>query len=325
MYELSFAEDWLLNTYCYIQIPERDREDLIREAFSYAREWENVLSRTVRTGDIGRFNASQSGCTVSEETALLLQDCREAWELSDGMLDVTLGAVTPLWDFAAEDPKVPDAAAIAEGLQYAGAWDRLSVSPREGDPDGLWEAHKEDEGIMLDLGAVAKGYIADRTADFLKEKGVERAVVNLGGNVVFVGEKEGGSAWTCAIEDPAAGGSEELIQDRETVGLIRCAEGENGQVSVVTSGTYERCFTLDGVTYHHVLDPRTGYPVETDILSATVTGPSSEWCDIFSTSCLLLGSERGMELIDSQEGYEAVFILQDGSIIKTDGADFTEQ
>ena len=322
--QTSFSEDWLLNTYCYIQTFEGGQEDLIRKAFSLAREYENLLSRTVASSDIGRFNASQGGCAVQEDTAKLLEDCREAWELSDHMLDATMGAVTSLWDFSAEDPKVPDAAAIAERLQYVGAWDRLYVSPREGDPDGLWEAHKGDEGIMLDLGAVAKGYIADKTAEYLRSEGVAQAIVNFGGNVVFVGSKyQEGGYWSCGIEDPAAGGSEELIQERDIVGTVHVSCKPDSSMSVVTSGTYERCFVSDGVTYHHVLDPRTGYPMETDLLSATVIGPSSELCDILSTTCLLLGSERGMALIDSQEGYEAVFILQDGSIIKTDGADFT--
>ena len=318
--QTSFGEDWLLNTYCYIQTYEARQESLIRQAFSVARDFENRLSRTIATSDIGRFNASESGCTVDVDTALLLQDCRDAWERSDHMLDVTMGAVTQLWDFSAEDPKVPDAASVAEALTHVGAWDKIWIEPIDGGPAGVWQILKDDAGIALDLGAVAKGYIADQTADFLRQHGVARAVINFGGNVVFVGSKEDGSPWACGIEDPAEGGSEELIQDRALIGLVTCSEG-----SVVTSGTYERCFTQDGVLYHHVLDPRTGYPVETDLLSATIIGPSSQVCDTLSTSCLLLGSEKGMTLIQSFEDYEAVFILQDGSIVKTDGADFKEQ
>ena len=207
----SFGEDWLLNTYCYIQTFEGEQEDLIREAFSYAREWENTLSRTVASSDIGRFNASQSGCAVEAETALLLQDCREAWELSDHMLDATMGAVTGLWDFSAEAPQVPDAETVAEGLQHVGHWEELRIEPEDGSSGNRWDIRKDDPAICLDLGAVAKGYIADKTANFLREKGVEKAIVNFGGNVVFVGEKEDGSAWACGIEDPAAGGSEEDV------------------------------------------------------------------------------------------------------------------
>ena len=313
----SFGEDWLLNTYCTIQTFESGQEDLIREAFAYARAWENRLSRTIASSEIGQFNASQDGCAVREETAALLQDCRAAWEVSGGKLDVTLGAVTSLWDFTAEDPQVPDAAAIEEALPHTGAWDRIRLSSSD--------VRKEDPAICLDLGAVAKGYIADKTAEFLRGEGVSRAIVNLGGNVVFIGEKEDGSVWACGIEDPSEGGSEALIQDRGIVGTVRVAAGEGGQVSVVTSGTYERCFNVDGVTYHHVLDPATGYPVETDLLSATVTGPSSEWCDVYSTTCLLLGSGKAMALIEAQEGYEAVLILQDGSIQTTQGADFSQE
>ena len=320
--ELSFGEDWLLNTYCYIQIPKNGQEDTIRKAFSVARDYENMLSRTIESSDIGRFNASQGGCRVDVETALLLQDCRDAYALSGGMLDVTMGAVTSLWDFSAEEPQVPEAAAIEEGLRHVGLWDELWIEPETG--SDKWEILKGDPGMMLDLGAVAKGFIADRTASYLAQHGIERAVINFGGNVVFLGEKSGGGAWACGIEDPAEGQGEDLIQDRAILGTVSVTAGDSGQVSVVTSGTYERCFEQDGVLYHHVLDPRTGYPVETDLLSATVTGPSSEMCDILSTTCLLLGSEQAMELIGSQDGYEAVFILQDRSIVKTGGADFKE-
>ena len=244
---------------------------------------------------------------MDAETALLLQDCKDAYALSGGMLDVTMGAVTSLWDFSAEEPQVPEAAAIEERLQYVGRWDELGIEPETG--SDKWEILKDDPGMMLDLGAVAKGFIADRTASYLSQHGIERAVINFGGNVVFLGEKPDGGAWACGIEDPAAGQGEDLIQDRAILG----------------TGTYERCFEQDGVLYHHVLDPRTGYPVETDLLSATVIGPSSETCDILSTTCLLLGSGKAMELIGSQDGYEAVFILQDRSILKTDNALFTAQ
>lgn len=318
----SFAEDWLLNTYCYIQTFEGGQEDLIRQAFSVARDYENKLSRTIKSSDIGRFNASQNGCAADAETALLLQDCRDAYALSGGLLDVTMGAVTSLWDFSAEEPQAPEAGAVEEALRHVGLWEELQIEPSADGGDG-WELRKGDPGMMLDLGAVAKGYIADRTASYLAQNGVARAILNFGGNVVFLGEKEDGSAWSCGIEDPSEGQSEDLIQDRGIVGTVRAAAGGAGQVSVVTSGTYERCFEQDSVLYHHVLDPRTGYPVETDLLSATVIGPSSETCDILSTTCLLLGSEEGLALIEAQDGYEAVLILHGGAVLQTAGADYS--
>ena len=326
---LSFAEDWLLNTYCYIQIPEPDREPLIREAFALAREYENLLSRTVAGSDIGRFNASEEGCAVSSETALLLRECLYAQELTDGRFDVTVGALTELWNFSSEEPSVPDPERIAQALTHVGNWDKESVEATMCSSHGTEEAYqlsKNDPEIRLDLGAAAKGYIADRAAFFLIGQGVKRGIVNFGGNIVFIGIKEDGSAWTCGIEDPAEGQSEELIQDRGIVGTVSCKpQADDGVVSVVTSGTYERCFEENGVLYHHVLDPRTGYPAETDLLSATVIGADSARCDILSTCCLLLGSEKAMALISAQEGYEAVLILQDGSIQTTQGADFSQE
>ena len=319
----SFVEDWLLNTYCYIQIPEQGKEDLIREAFALARDYENKLSRTIESSDIGRFNASAQGCLVDADTARLLLDCKNAYDLSEGMLDVSLGAVTSLWDFSALEPEVPEAEAIAQGLLHVGHWDKVFFKTPQAGSGGRWEILKEDPGIMLDLGAVAKGFVADRAADFLQSEGIERAVINFGGNVVFLGTKENGGMWVCGIEDPAAGKSEERIQDRALAGSVQVSPKDGEAISVVTSGTYERCFEQDGVLYHHVLDPRSGYPVETDLLSATVFGASSQMCDALSTSCLLLGSEKGLSLIESQPGYEAIFLLRDDSVVQSSGANFT--
>jgi thiamine biosynthesis lipoprotein len=323
----SFREDWLLNTYCTIKVFGIVEDAPIREAFAYAREYENLLSRTVETSDVGRFNASEAGCQISDETALLLGNCLYAQELTDGKFDVTVGSLTELWNFSAEEPHVPAPEAIAEALTHVGNWDRSSVEATVCSSHGTghdYQLSKTDPLLKLDLGAAAKGFIADRTAAFLRGKGAERAIVNFGGNIVFIGSKEDGSAWNCGIEDPAEGQSEALIQDRGIVGTVSCRpKTEDGIISVVTSGTYERCFVEGGVLYHHVLDPATGYPVETDLLSATVIGEDSSWCDILSTSCLLLGSGKGMDLIETQDGYEAVFILSDGSIVQSSGADFT--
>ena len=328
--QTSFGEDWLLNTYCYIQTYEAGQESLIRQAFSAARDLENQLSRTIETSDIGRFNASEDGCEVSEHTAFLWSWYRYFLEGTGGKFDPTVGSLTELWNFSADEPHVPGADAIAEALMHVGNWDDLSMEAEQvGRSVYEYRLDKTDPGIKLDFGASAKGYIAQLTAAFLRGEGVSRAIINFGGNVVFVGAKEDGSDWVCGIEDPAEGRSDALIQDRGIVGLVHCRpQTEEGDVAVVTSGTYERCFEEDGVLYHHVLDPATGYPVETDLLSATVIGPEATLCDILSTCCLLLGSEKGLELVENfdlqPESYEAVFILKDGSIITTDGADFEE-
>lgn len=308
----SFGEDWLLNTHCSIAIYEEGKEELIRQTFVHARELENQLSRTISSSDIGRFNTSEKGCELGELTYRIVQNSLKYAEITGGRFDVSVGALTELWNFSADEPSVPAAAAIAEALTTIGT-DSLALREEA----GRFFIDKSNPGTKLDLGAVAKGAIADELCDFLEDAGVQAAIINLGGNVRLLGRKPDGKDWVVGIEDPASGRSDEALQNRDTVGTVTVEGG-----SVVTSGTYERCFEEDGILYYHILDPRSGYSVESDLISVTVMGPLSEECDILSTSCLLLGLKEGRELIERSEGYEAVFIDEDGVISTSTGANF---
>ncbi len=308
----SFGEDWLLNTYCSITLYEEDGEELIKRTFAYARQLEGQLSRTIGSSDIGRFNASELGCGVGELTYRIVQKSLEYREITGSLFDISVGPLTELWNFSADEPSVPSPAALIEALSAVGT-DSLSLREREGN----FFIYKSNPAIKLDLGAVAKGAIADELCKYLEDAGAEAAIVNLGGNVRLLGRKPDGTDWIVGIEDPIFGGSDRALQDRDTIGNIILEGG-----SVVTSGTYERCFEEDGVLYHHVLNPRSGYPVESDLISVTVIGPMSEECDILSTSCLLLGSEKGMKLIEETDGYEAVFMDEEGNISTSSGANF---
>ena len=150
-------------------------------------------------------------------------------------------------------------------------------------------------GAQIDLGSVAKGYIADKLREFFESKGVKNAIINLGGNVYVLGDKY----TKVGIQKPFSSG---------TVGRV-----EMKNLSAVTSGTYQRCFTKDGTLYHHILDPKTGYPKNTDLDSVTVIGESSMLCDIMSTVCLLSGGEKAEEFI-KDEGLSAVLIFKNGQI-----------
>lgn len=303
--ELSFGEDWLMNTYCSITIYDAGREQLISDAFAYARSLENLLSRTVETSDIYKFNESGDGAECAPETAEIVGIAKEYYELSGGVFDISIGKVSKLWDFAAEDPEVPDAAEIDAAIEYTQNADKVYAK------NGRLE--KNIPEIEIDLGGIAKGYIADKTKQFLTEQGVTTAVINFGGNIVLMGSKPDGSLWRVGIEQPFSGEEDLLIQDRSTVGTV-----ETSEASLVTSGTYERKFTApDGTLYHHVLNPKTGYSVDTDLASATIIGPESARCDALSTSCLLLGSKKAREFMNSINGYSYVFIKTDGEIINS--------
>lgn len=314
--DFSSGEDYLLNTYCTLTIYEPGREDLIREAFIYARSLENLLSRTIKGSEVSAFNRSEAGqpVSLSPDAAEVIERGLYYSQLSEGLFDVTLGALTELWNFSAAEPSVPSETEIATALKTIG-YRTVRMSWNE-DRSGA-SITKENKDTHIDLGGIAKGYIADRVKDFLAEKGVGSALINFGGNVLILGGKEDGTPWLIGVEKPYfAGDNEEQL--RELSGEIAVTRG-----SVVTSGSYERKFTEDGKLYYHILDPATGYPRVTDVVSVTVTGPVSADCDALSTICLMLGLEKGLSLIEGLESYEAVFIAEDGGITVTSGAQFT--
>ena len=170
-----------------------------------------------------------------------------------------------------------------------------------------------DARAALDLGGIAKGFIADRLVETLRAKTkATAAVISLGGNIICYGDKPDGGSWDIGIRDPNdPGGS--TVMGTAHVHATSTPDTSAGAVSLVTSGLYERTFELDGVTYWHILDPQTGMPVETDVESVTVCCPSSTQADALSTALFVAGSERGITLVDSYENTAAYFILADGS------------
>lgn len=244
--------------------------------------------------DIARINAAGGAVvTVAAETAKLIARGRELSEASEGLFDITIGAVSTLWDF--ENDIRPADSAIAEALEHVG-YRAIEVD------EEACTVRLADAGAKLDLGGIAKGYIADKLNDLLRdETSAQAAVISLGGNIMFYGEKPDGSPWEAGIRDPNDPGGSTVV------GSVRIPGG-----SLVTSGLYERTFELDGVTYWHILDPRTGMPVQTDVTSATVFCPSSCLADALSTTLFVAGSRAGAEIADAHEDTAAYFILQSG-------------
>ncbi len=313
-------EAWLLDTLCSITVYETGREDLLDEAFDKARAYEDLLSRHVEGSDVDRFNRAETSAEVSDDLLAIVGDAMYFYYNSDGLFDISIGPVAELWDFSSGNGTVPDRAAIEAALPYVGGTDRLEIRKNEA---GRMELVKPFPEMKLDLGAIAKGYIAERVADFLAAQGVGTGIVNFGGNVCCVGQKTNAKGeaqpWVIGIEKPLTAPSDQAIEDRDLIGTIRVYGG-----TVATSGTYERAFTQDGVTYHHVLDPRTGYPVETDLVSATVAGPIGADCDALATMCLLLGSEASMNFMNGLTSFGCVLVTADGQILTSAAADFTK-
>ncbi|MBS5335657.1 MAG: FAD:protein FMN transferase [Anaerovoracaceae bacterium] len=290
---------------------------LITEAFKLCDDYEKILSKTKEETDIYRINhAGGKAVEVSDVAIEVIKKGLEYGEISGGAFDITIGAVTDMWDFHGSDEEgnktgtVPDRTELSEKASH--------VDYRNIIIDGN-TVRLADPEVQIDLGGIAKGYIADKLAGFLEENGVTSAIVYLGGNIVVVGEKgesltnSNGTMFEVGIGDPSS-------EMGELLGTVSCKD-----MTVVTSGTYERYFEADGKKYHHVLDPETGFPVDTDLLSVTVISEKgrSQDCDGLSTVCLALGKEKGTELIKSIDGFDAIFVDTDNKVtVTSDDMDF---
>lgn len=305
--------------------------------------FERAFSRTRDDSDIARAHAaSPNAVPVSPQTARLVRQALGYCERSRGKFDITMGTVTSLWNF--HTGEVPSRLALARALPHVDyrhiVLDEEPLgkdSPVQGslDDDALnactsrapsSNVHSSklsqpalaitDPHTILDLGGVAKGYIADDLADLFIAHGVGRFVINLGGNVVV----RGGRPADASARPPVAAGSPWRI------GIINPLDPAHNRAivdmvdgSVVTSGIHERRFTKGGVTYHHILDPATGMPAKTDLTSATIIAPRSMDCDGYSTTALMLGARDAIDFVESLPGIEAVLIDEADEVWWTSG------
>lgn len=269
---------------------------VLRQNNETTRRLERELSRTIETSDISRLNAAPGeDVEVSEETAELLSIALGAAEDTDGAFSPALGSVIAAWGFGTEEAQVPGEAELADALARA---DYRTVT--------LDGTSVNTGGAMLDLGGAAKGYALDKAAENLKAGGVESAIVSFGGSVYALGKKPDGSSYKIGIRDPE-GGENDYMATIELDGKF-----------VSTSGTYERGFTENGVYYHHVLDPKTGRPVENGLVAAAVLCDSGVLSDIYSTALLVMGLEKGLAFAQ-EHGADALFLTEDKRIVTTDG------
>ena len=278
-------------------------DDLMNKVAARCQYFENTFSRTIEGTDVWRINEAQGRTVeVTEETADIISKalgyCRE----TDGLFDITIGSVTTLWDFALGIK--PDDADIQEAVKHVD-YTKVSV-----DTDKL-TVTVSDPDTKIDLGGIAKGYIADDLARMFAEGGCKSASINLGGNAYVLGKKAGTTDWAIGIQDP----------NGRVSSFIASLKGAD--VSVVTSGLYERNFTLDGVEYYHILDPKTGYPVETDLVASSVISASSLDGDVYATTMFLMGHDAALEFIEQRDGFEGLVVDEDGTVTMTSGAPLT--
>ncbi|MGN8690528.1 FAD:protein FMN transferase [Atopobiaceae bacterium HCP3S3_F7] len=282
--------------------------DLARDRCSY---FEGIFDARTEGTDVWRINhAGGEEVEVAQETADVIERSLAYSEASGGLFDVTVGSVSLLWDF--DNQVRPDDAAIEAAVSHVG-WQGVSVSGRK--------VRLADPEAKVDLGGIVKGYIADDLAALLSEHGVASGILNLGGNIYALGEKPDGSAWRVGVRDPNArsGASDgSASSSQEVSAYVECSDR-----SVVTSGLYERRFEKDGVAYWHILDPRTGMPAESDLVSSSILSARSVDGDAFATVLFLLGRDAALSLAESEPAIEGALLEgADGTVTTTPGSGF---
>lgn len=282
-------QDFKLNTFVKITIYNSSDETLLDHCMELCDYYEGLFSRTLPTSEIYRLNHGEIN-EVSPETAKLIQTGLEYSRLSGGAFDITIEPVSSLWNFTSGTKKIPSEEEIQKALSLVD-YEKVQV---EGNTITFQET-----GMGIDLGAIAKGYIADRIKEYLKSKNVRSALINLGGNVLCLGNKPDGTPFHIGVQKPFGGSSDILT-------TCQISDG-----SLVSSGTYERCFQLDGKLYHHILNPDTGYPYDNGLSAVTIRCENSVDGDALSTICFALGLEKGLKLLNTLPQAEGFLVTED--------------
>lgn len=298
--------DYKLNTYVTITIFDSDDQNLLDECMALCDKYELLFSRTNPDSELYQLNhglllQSTGGyCRISEELFEIIETGKKYSEFSDDAFCIAMEPLTSLWNFTDGKNIVPSAEQITAVLPTLNSDAILLRAPNE--------IAFADDNMGIDLGAIAKGYIADKLKEYLISQNVKSALIYLGGNVHCIGEKETG-LFKIGIEKP-------FDPNGAPAAVVSVSD-----ISVVTSGTYERYFEKDGNFYHHILDKTSGYPIENNLSAVTIITPSSADADALSTTCFSLGLKKGIALLESLDYADGFFITKDGNYYYTDGFD----
>ena len=294
--ELRSVSLFAMDTYMTVTASGGDAEKALSAAKTEAERLDALWSTTSPDSEISRINGSGGApVTVSAETAELIAFAADMGRKTSGALDITLYALQREWGFTTGEYKIPSDERITALLADTGCG-RLTV-------DG--NTVTVPAGMSIDLGSVGKGAAGDRLISVLKEQGVTSALLDLGGNIQTLGRKPDGSLWRIGIKDPEGEG---------ILGSIEVSD-----CAVVTSGCYERYFTEGGKRYHHILDPATGRPAESGLLSATAIGSSGRLCDAVSTAAFVLGADKALELAEQLGDIELILVTESRELVMTEG------
>ena len=298
----DFFFDTVVTLTVYEKPSNKDKaEAILTDAMEKCRYYDTLFDPNNPDGDLYKINhAEGQEVAVSEETATLLYAALEFCKSTGGAIDITIEPAFELWNFTGENDSVPPEDRMNKALSHVDYGTvRLNGS----------RVTLLDPEAAITLGFIAKGYIADKLKESMIEAGAKDAIINLGGNVQTIGDKNGEGGYSVGIQKPFAATG-------EYIKTVTACEGKTHKSAVVTSGTYERMFKMNDRIYHHILDTQTGMPADTDLTSVTILADSAMEADAISTSCLILGSEQAKAYIEGITDIDAVFVKEDGEVIE---------
>lgn len=299
-------EQFLLGTYTRLSVYDEGKEAALAPAFARIKDLGDRITINEPGSEIDKINenAGIEPVKVSSDIYYLVKTAKEYSVESKGAFNLVIGAITQLWRIGFDDARKPSQAEIDEALTKID-YNKVQLN------DQKETVFLEEKGMIIDLGAIAKGYIADEVATVLRNEGVTSGIVDLGGNILVIGHSFRGSnqKWNIGIQDPnTARGT--------VIGTVQGADK-----TVVTSGVYERFLEVDGKTYHHIFDTKTGYPVDNELASVSILTDHSIDGDALTTMLFAKGLEEGMRFVEEQtpKGTDAIFITHEGQVYTTSG------
>ena len=300
--EPIYRTELFMGTAIKVTVYDKQDEEILDKAFKRIIEIEDLVSINKDNTEITNLNknAGIKGVKLSEDSFNIIKKGLEYSKLSNGGYDVTIGPLVKLWSIGLPEAKVPNKDEIKNVINKID-YKKVKVN------DETKEVFLEDKGMMLDLGSIAKGYAADEIAKVLKENNVKQAIIDLGGNIYALGLKDGDQDGKVGIQDP-------FTERGNVVGSV-----EVSNKSVVTTGIYERFIEKDGIKYHHILNPKDGYPYKTDIAGVSIIADKSVDADGLSTLVFTKGLDEGIKFIEDLDGVDAIFITDDRKVYTTKG------
>lgn len=286
-----------LDTFINLRLYSDDAENCAELASERITELENILSVTNENSDVSLLNENRGEpVEVDNDTFKVINTAIDVSSITDGALDISVYPIVKLWGFTTDEHKVPSRSDIEKELKKV---DYTKIIADEND-----HTVQLAEDMQIDLGAVAKGYISEDVKNLLKENGIESAVLSFGGNIQTIGTKNG-ELWKVGVKYPFTEDSFAILSVEET--------------AVVTSATDQRYFEEDGKRYHHIIDPKSGYPVDNGTFSTTVVCESGARADALSTSIFVMGIDNAKELYKNSDDFEFIILDEEDNVYVTSG------